>query len=80
MDTSTPTPTIRQRLGRDLSPKEIASRTVATFVAGAVASPINAIVFNVDWWMTASMAGITAVVNMLGRMAQRWLAAHPEDE
>lgn len=53
-------------------------RSVATFVAGAVASPIASLVFDVGYWKVAAIAGLTAVVNLAGRAAQTWLTKHPE--
>lgn len=57
---------------------EVAQRSAATFVAGAIASPIVSIVFDIAWWKAAAMAGVTAVVNLAGRSAQSWLTRHPE--
>ena len=53
-------------------------RSVATLVAGAVSSPIASIAFDMAWWKAASVAGLTAVVNLAGRSVQAWLAKHPE--
>jgi len=65
-------------LNQILPVRDIFIRSTATFIAGAVSSPISAIVFDVEWWKTACIAGLTAVVNLIGRLAQRWLQAHPE--
>lgn len=52
-------------------------RSVATFVVGATASPIASAVFDFAWWKAAASAGLTAVVNVVGRIAQAWLDEHP---
>lgn len=61
-----------------LSFKDIFKRSIATFIAGAVASPLSSVVFELDLWVTMAIAGITSVVNLAGRLAQRWLSENPE--
>lgn len=47
-------------------------RSVATFVAGATASPLTAAVFEISFFKAAGIAGLVAVWNWLGRSAQVW--------
>lgn len=47
-------------------------RGVATFVAGATASPVTAAVFDISFLKAAGIAGLVAVWNWLGRAAQVW--------
>ena len=47
-------------------------RGVATFVAGATASPVTAAVFDISFFKAAAIAGFVAVWNWLGRAAQVW--------
>lgn len=47
-------------------------RGVATFIAGATASPVTAAVFNISFFKAAGIAGLVAVWNWLGRAAQVW--------
>lgn len=49
-------------------------RGVATFVAGATASPVTAAVFDISFLKAAGIAGLVAVWNWLGRAAQTWKA------
>lgn len=49
-------------------------RGIATFVAGATASPVTAAVFNISFFKAAGIAGLIAVWNWLGRAAQAWKA------
>lgn len=49
-------------------------RGVATFVAGATASPVTAAVFDISFLKAAGIAGLVAVWNWLGRLAQAWKA------
>jgi hypothetical protein len=47
-------------------------RSVATFVAGATASPLTSAVFGISFFKAAGIAGLIAVWNWLGRSAQVW--------
>jgi hypothetical protein len=47
-------------------------RGVATFIAGATASPVTAAVFDISFFKAAGIAGLVAVWNWLGRAAQVW--------
>ncbi len=47
-------------------------RGVATFIAGATASPVTAAVFDISFFKAAGIAGLVAVWNWLGRTAQVW--------
>jgi uncharacterized membrane protein YjdF len=58
--------------------KDIAKRCLVTFYAGMFTAPIASLVFDIDWWKTSAIAGGTAVANLLGRLSQKWLDAHPE--
>jgi hypothetical protein len=55
-----------------VSYKEAFQRAVATFIAGATASPLTAAVFNISFFKAAGVAGLIAVWNWLGRSAQVW--------
>jgi hypothetical protein len=54
--------------------KEAFKRAVATFVAGATAAPLSAAVLDVSFFKAAGVAGVIAVWNWLGRVAQAWKA------
>ena len=54
--------------------KEAFKRAVATFVAGASAAPLSAAVLDVSFFKAAGVAGVIAVWNWLGRVAQAWKA------
>lgn len=69
-------PTMRQRLNK-YTPKDIAKRSLATFIAAIASSPI-AVALGLDWLEAVALAGGTAVVNMLGRLGLSWLAENPE--
>ena len=47
-------------------------RGIATFIAGATASPLTAAVFEISFFKAAGIAGLVAVWNWLGRAAQVW--------
>lgn len=47
-------------------------RGVATFVAGATATPLTSAVFGISFFKAAGIAGLIAAWNWLGRMAQVW--------
>jgi len=53
--------------------REAFRRSVATFVAGATASPLTAAVFDVSFFKAAGVAGLIAVWNWLGRVAEAWV-------
>ena len=55
-----------------MSYKDAFKRAVATFIAGATASPATAAVFNISFVKAAGIAGLIAVWNWLGRSAQVW--------
>jgi H+/Cl- antiporter ClcA len=55
------------------------NRAVATFFAGATAAPLTAAVMNISFVKSALIAGLIAVWNLAGRMAQSWLKDYPED-
>jgi len=48
-------------------------RAVATFVFGALSSPVGAAVLNISTWKVAVTAGIAAVVNWAYRSAEAYL-------
>lgn len=50
--------------------KEAFHRAVATFVAGATASPLTSAVFGVSFFKAAGIAGLIAVWNWVARSAQ----------
>lgn len=50
-------------------------RGVATFVAGATASPLTSAVFDISFFKAAGIAGLVAVWNWLARLAQAWKEA-----
>lgn len=49
-------------------------RGIATFIAGATASPLTSAVFDISFFKAAGVAGLIAVWNWLGRLAQAWKA------
>lgn len=53
-------------------------RAVATFIAGATATPVAAEVLDLAVLEVAAVAGIIAVWNLAGRLAHAWLTANPE--
>lgn len=55
-----------------MSYREAFHRAVATFIAGATASPLTAAVFNMSFFKAAGIAGLIAVWNWVGRSAQVW--------
>jgi len=55
-----------------VSYKEAFQRAVATFIAGATASPLTTAVFDISFFKAAGIAGLIAVWNWLGRSAQVW--------
>ena len=59
--------------------RQCLNRAVATFVAGATAAPVTAAVVDISVVKAAGIAGIIAVWNLAGRMAQSWLAKNPEE-
>lgn len=60
-----------------MSYKDAFKRGVATFVAGATASPVTAAVFNVSFFKAAGIAGLIAVWNWIARSAQVWNSDAP---
>jgi hypothetical protein len=52
--------------------RDALKRGVATFVAGATASPLTAALFNVSFFKAAGIAGLIAVWNWIARVAQAW--------
>lgn len=50
--------------------KDAFKRAVATFVAGATASPLTSAVFDVSFFKAAAIAGLIAVWNWAARSAQ----------
>jgi hypothetical protein len=48
-------------------------RAVATFVFGALSSPVGAAVLDISTWKVAVTAGIAAVVNWAYRSAEAYL-------
>lgn len=54
------------------------NRAVATFVAGATAAPLTSAIVDISFFKAAVVAGLVAVWNLGGRMAQSWLKNYPE--
>lgn len=52
--------------------KEALKRGIATFIAGATASPLSAAVLDISFFKAAGVAGVIAVWNWLARVAQAW--------
>jgi 3-hydroxy-3-methylglutaryl CoA synthase len=52
--------------------KDAFKRAVATFIAGATASPLTSAVFDVSFFKAAGIAGLIAVWNWVARSAQAW--------
>tara|TARA_R100000329_G_scaffold142080_2_gene125268 strand:- start:215 stop:406 length:192 start_codon:yes stop_codon:yes gene_type:complete len=59
--------------------RECFNRAIATFVAGATAAPVTAAVVDISVLKAAGVAGVIAVWNLAGRMAQQWIARNPEE-
>ena len=57
--------------------EDTARRAFATFVAGATAAPITAAVMDISFIKAAAIAGLIAVWNWAGRLAQMWLTESP---
>ena len=55
--------------------RDALKRGVATFIAGATASPLTVMVFDISFFKAAGIAGLIAVWNWAGRVAQAWKAA-----
>lgn len=53
--------------------KDALKRAVATFVFGALSTPVGAAVLDIAAWKVALSAGITAVVNWAYRTAEAYL-------
>lgn len=56
--------------------RDALKRGVATFVAGASASPLTAAVFDISFFKAAGIAGLVALWNWIGRLAQAWIASN----
>lgn len=56
--------------------RDALKRAVATFIAGATASPLTAAVFDISFFKAAGIAGLVAVWNWVGRLAQAWKVAN----
>jgi hypothetical protein len=54
--------------------RDALKRGIATFIAGATASPLTSAVFDVSFFKAAGIAGLIAVWNWLARVAQAWKA------
>lgn len=63
-----------------MTSREVAIRALVTFIAGVVAAFPAAVVFGTPLLIGLATAGLTAVVNYVGRRCQAWLKAHPEPE
>ena len=48
-------------------------RAVATFVFGALSTPLSAAVLDVSAWKVAAASGLAAVLNFVYRIAQAYL-------
>lgn len=58
--------------------RDAVKRALATFVAGATATPLAAELLDLKVLKVAAVAGVIAVWNLAGRFAQAWLKANPE--
>lgn len=56
-----------------MSYRDAFNRGVATFVAGATAAPLTSVVFGLDFFVAAGIAGFVALWNFVGRLAQAYL-------
>lgn len=54
-------------------------RAVATFVFGALSTPVSSAVFDVAAWKVAAGAGLAAVLNFLYRAAETFLYGEEEE-
>jgi hypothetical protein len=57
---------------------DAAKRAVATFVFGALSTPLSAQIFDVSALKVAGAAGVAAVLNFLYRTAEAYLDEHGE--
>jgi hypothetical protein len=61
---------MEDQMSHKLNAKTAARRAAATFIAGATAAPVTAALFDIAFVKAASIAGLIAVWNFLGRWAQ----------
>jgi len=54
-------------------------RAVATFVFGALSTPVASAVFDVSAWKVAASSGVAAVLNFLYRAAETFLYVEEEE-
>jgi hypothetical protein len=60
--------------------RESGRRAVATFIAGATAAPLNAALFDIEFFKSAAIAGVIAVWNFAGRWAQYELSKSSDEQ
>ena len=58
--------------------KDAVKRAVATFVFGALSSPVGSAVLDIATWKVAIAAGIAAVINWAYRTAEAYLESAGE--
>jgi hypothetical protein len=56
-----------------MSYSEAVKRAVATFVFGALSTPLSAAVLNVSAWKVAAASGLAAVLNLAYRLAESYI-------
>jgi hypothetical protein len=56
-----------------MSYSEAVKRAVATFVFGALSTPLSAAVFDVSAWKVAAASGLAAVLNLAYRLAESYI-------
>jgi hypothetical protein len=52
---------------------DAAKRAVATFLFGALSTPVSSAVFDVSAWKVAAASGLAAVINFLYRAVEAYL-------
>ena len=53
--------------------KDSLKRSVATFLFGALSTPVSAAVFDIAAWKFAIAAGVTALINLAYRSSEAYL-------
>jgi hypothetical protein len=56
-----------------MSYSEAVKRAVATFVFGALSTPLSAAVLDVSAWKVAAASGLAAVLNLAYRLAESYI-------
>lgn len=57
---------------------EAVKRAIATFVFGALSTPLSSVVLDVNAWKVAAASGFAAVLNVAYRVAESYLNSSKE--